>query len=276
VYFEGFLIVLIGLDRKFIFVANLKVASTSIAEILRPLSEIALVESRFEKHLPYWLIEERFNWIFSLIKREDFFVFGVMRDPVDFVVSLFNSHTDEKFREYPTLYTGDLDFDGFINEWTKVNSDQIAPQFTRFLTKEGKIGANYIISYSNLGEGLDYVASVIDAPALRTLPHANVSNRRICRNDLSGQHLEWIARALEQDGQFIEKFCDRMLPNNLVPFEGMALSAPCSSSAPGTALKDDEVGRLLPPQPKRRKLQWRLLSLMAAKINPTHPTSQRV
>jgi hypothetical protein len=201
---------LISLDRKFIFVANLKTASTAIESVLRSTSEIALVESRFDKHLPLNLIEERFFWIFSMIPRDAFFVFGVMRNPIDRMVSLFNSHSDDKFIG-SDLYTGNIGFDQFISEWTVRHPDQIEKQFLRFLNSAGNIAANYIISYDNLVDGLSFIASLIQFPELLEINRENVSNKRLKISDLSLKHLTWISNMFYHDFVFIERYCDRVL-----------------------------------------------------------------
>jgi hypothetical protein len=208
---------LIGLERKFIFIANLKSASTAIEDVLRPVSEIAL--SSIGKHWPLRTIEERFGWVFDIIDRHDILIFGVMRDPSEYIVSLYNSHAHIGFRRYPSLYTGDMCFDKFMTEWIPNNTDLLAPQFHRFLTREGRIGANYIISYGQLNRGLDYVANIISYPQLRRLDYTNVSYHRICPDHLSESQLEWIAEQFKQDYEFMARFCDRVIPSNVFPFD---------------------------------------------------------
>jgi hypothetical protein len=202
---------LISLTRKFIFIANLKTASTAIEAVLRPFSEIALVESRFGKHMPYQLIEQRFGWVFEVVNRQDFLIFGVMRDPVGLVISLYNSHRDRKFKDSQRLYTGDMDFDEFLDKWAEKNKDQMRPQLTRFLAADGKIGANYIISYENLTDGLEYVAGVFGTAGLRQPPRSNVSEAQINRNTLTRGQLAWISERFGEDQRFMARYCDRRL-----------------------------------------------------------------
>jgi glycosyltransferase involved in cell wall biosynthesis len=202
---------LISLSRKFIFIANLKTASTSIEAALRPMADIALAQSQFGKHIPFREIERRFSWVFNILDHEEFFIFGIIRDPADFVISIYNSHSHKKFADNPKLFTGGMDFAQFFQEWTKRNPDQLVPQYTRFLTQDGKIGANYIISYSRLEEGLEYVANNLGVPALRELRRLNVSEQRVSRTGLSQEHLTWISRHFERDYAFMERFGDRFL-----------------------------------------------------------------
>jgi hypothetical protein len=203
---------LIGLKRKFVFVANLKTASSAIEAVLRPLSEIAITDSQFGKHLTFADIERRFSWVFEHIPRQELFVFGIMRDPVDFIVSLYNSHANADFKfMHPHLYTGAMDFDQFISRWCDDNRDQIGPQYLKFLDRDGGIAPDLIISYRRLAKGLDYVASRIDAPALRTMPTINVSQGFLSRYRLSRQQRAWIADTYAGDRRFIERFCDHLL-----------------------------------------------------------------
>jgi hypothetical protein len=203
---------LIGLNRRFIFIANLKTASSAIEQVLKPICEIAIADAPFGKHLPFFEIETRFPWIFDYIPRKEFFIFGVMRDPVDFVLSLYNSHASNGFRIlHPWLYTGAMKFDEFVTTWCRENQDQMAPQYLRFLDRDGHIAPDLIISYNNLGGGLNYVARRIGAPGLRSLPTINASNPRLSRDGLTPRQRDWIDATFADDQHFLERFCDRLL-----------------------------------------------------------------
>jgi FkbH-like protein len=215
---------LISFSRKFIFIANLKTASTAIEGVLRPVAEICLVESRLGKHMPLQAIEQRFGWLLDRFGRENFLIFGVIRDPVDYLVSLYNSHAANKFKDDLNLYTGDMDFDKFISEWTERNADQIRPQFERFLTTNGTIGANYIISYANLTEGLRWAGSIINVPGLPKLGQQNVSDRRLQARDLSEAQRKSISQRFTRDKNFMVQYCDRVLDPGIVPFDSGSLS----------------------------------------------------
>ncbi len=204
---------LISLDYKFIFIANLKNASTAIEAALRPFADIALVESRFDKHLPFADIESRFRWVFDRASREEYLIFGVMRDPVDWVISLYNSHGEQRFHDAQNMYTGNMTFSQFLEEWFEHNPDQIVPQYTRFLGADGNIGANYLISYSKLEEGMHFVGDRLGIPVAKLSPldRLNVSEPRLCRDDLSAEEHHWISRHFEDDRRFMTRFCDRPL-----------------------------------------------------------------
>jgi hypothetical protein len=235
---------LIGLSRRFVFIANLKSASTAIEVALRPLAEIVFMEPMDLKHLPFSDIHDKFPWIFQMIPPQEFLIFGVMRDPVDLMVSLYNSHTKDEFKYFPSLYTGNMDFDEFLAEWCPLFYDQIALQHTRLLNINGDIAANFIISYSNLIEGLKYVASRIDAPSLCPLAPANVSPHRFCHKDLTGRQLAWISRHFEEDQRFMERFCDRLL----TPAEQRSWRGGVSTT--------DLVGAAQRPRVETRQTPW--------------------
>jgi len=202
---------LFSLAKKFLFIANLKTASTSIERVLAPHAEIRLMQSRFGKHQSFSDFAERFKWILGCINVHDLFIFGVMRDPVDYVLSLYNSHRIEQFQMTPKLYTGDMDFKQFLAEWVPKNADQLRPQFTRFTGVEGRVVANLIISYDKLTEGLEIVANKLDVKELLKLPRINPSPPTLTRDDLLPEQIQWIENRLTKDREFIANFCNRLL-----------------------------------------------------------------
>jgi hypothetical protein len=202
---------LISLSKRFVFVANLKSASTAIEKVLRPYSELVLVESRFGKHQPFAQIEARFGWMLNLVDPADMFVFGVLRDPIDYAVSMYNSHMDPRFKDNPDLYTGELDFDQFLDEWMPRNADQLKPQYLRFLDKEGRIAANYIISYDHLRDGLRFVSERIGVEKLCTLNRENKSQGSFERASISDLQHAWIEAHFAKDRDLLNRYCDRLL-----------------------------------------------------------------
>jgi hypothetical protein len=202
---------LLSLTKKFLFVANLKTASTSIERVLGPHSEIRLTQSRFGKHQSFAEFSERFRWLLNVANINDLFIFGVMRDPVDYVLSLYNSHRIEQFRNTPKLYTGNMDFAQFISEWVPKNIDQLRPQHSRFTSSEGRLVANLLISFGKLGSGMEILAERLQIKELLSLPQSNSSPPGITRSDLAPEQLAWIETRFDRDREFMEKYCDRIL-----------------------------------------------------------------
>jgi hypothetical protein len=163
------------------------------------------------KHLPFAELMQRFSWIFDEIPLNRFFVFGIMRHPVDLMLSLFNSHMNGAFKDRANLYTGNMNFDDFIIDWCTRNVDQIGPQHNRFVDLSGTIFANYIISYPNLELGFEHVKSITGTQSAGALPKANTSDYKIFRRDLTPGQLEWITERFKEDIEFMCLYCDRPL-----------------------------------------------------------------
>jgi hypothetical protein len=202
---------LISLSNKFVFIANPKTASTAIEKVLRPYSDVALVESRFGKHQSFLEIEARFAWLLSLVDPSEWFVFSVMRDPIDFMISLYNSHMDPKFEERTELYTGATDFEDFINAWTTTHDDQSRQQHVRLLDGNNRIAANYIIRYDNLKEGLRYVGERIEVDGLVPLGIENESYGDFNRVMLTAAQHDHIEKSFALDRQVLDRYCDHLL-----------------------------------------------------------------
>jgi hypothetical protein len=202
---------LLSLTRKFLFIANLKTASTSIERVLGPHSEVRLSQSRFGKHMSFSEFAERFKWILNTVNINELFIFGVMRDPSDYVISLYNSHRIEQFRNSPKLYTGNMDFAQFITDWVPKNHDQLRPQYSRFTSAEGRLVANLLISFDKLAQGMEMVAEKLQMKELLNLPKSNPSPPGITREDLTPEQRKWIDARFEKDRDFMTQYCDRLL-----------------------------------------------------------------
>jgi hypothetical protein len=202
---------LLSLTKKFLFIANLKTASTSIERVLGPHSEIRLTQSRFGKHMLFSEFAERFKWILNTVNINELFIFGVMRDPTDYAISLYNSHREERFRNTPKLYTGNMDFGQFITDWVPKNADQVRPQFSRFTSAEGRIVANLLISFDKLAQGMEILAGRLQVKELRNLPKVGPSPPGITRDDLTPEQIKWAETRFEKDREFMARYCDRPL-----------------------------------------------------------------
>jgi hypothetical protein len=202
---------LLSLTKKFLFIANLKTASTSIERVLGPHAELRLTQSRFGKHQSFSDFAERFKWLLSVANVNDLFIFGVMRDPADYVVSLYNSHRAERFKNTPKLYTGNMDFSQFLAEWAPKNADQLRPQYVRFTSAEGRVVANFIVSFANLVAGMAVISERLQVKELLNLPNPNPSPPGLTRADLTADHLAWVEARFERDREFMARYCDRML-----------------------------------------------------------------
>ena len=152
---------IISLSQKFIYVSNLKVASTSVLDALKHYADVRIAQSEFGKHLPLRVILKRFNWIFDYIPRDEFFIFSTIRNPLEYLVSLYYSHKADKFKNDLNLYTGKMDFPEFIDTWVSKNDGQTIPQSERFLDERNVFGLNYLIDFSKLNEQFSEVCGYI-------------------------------------------------------------------------------------------------------------------
>lgn len=154
---------LISLSRRFVFVANVKTASTSIEAALRPHAEIAISETRFGKHSGLAEIQDRFGFIFRKQPLESFFTFAVVREPLDMLVSVYSSHHKPEFKG-ERHYTGDLSFDEFLEAFRKRQSWQLVPQAQRLRDKTGQIRMDYVIDFDRLDTQFAEVVALLGLP----------------------------------------------------------------------------------------------------------------
>jgi hypothetical protein len=201
---------LLSLSKKFLFIANLKTASTSIEKVLAPYAELRLMQSNFGKHQSFADFAERFKWMLGLVDVNELFIFGVMRDPVDYVLSIYNSHKSDTFKNNARLYTGNMDFGQFIQTWVPKNADQIRPQVTRFTHGDGRIAANLLISFDKLQQGLELVAKKLNTPELLTMPKLNESPKGVTRDELLPEQIAWIESRMQRDIETIKRYCNKI------------------------------------------------------------------
>lgn len=195
---------LLSLNRRFIFVANLKTASTAIEACLRPLSEICIDRTDFGKHDSFGEIEARYSWAFDLIKRENFVVFGVIRDPLDYALSIYNFHQKPVFLGKRS-YTGDKSFTEFYETWKKQNDWQLSPQYKRFLDRKGEFALDYLFDFDNLSEEWPQICKILGIPD-RELRSLNVSPIGARRSDIEPALVEQIYSDYATDSQLVKQF----------------------------------------------------------------------
>jgi hypothetical protein len=199
---------LISLRKEFIFVANLKTASTAIEKQLRSVCEVAILQTRFGKHHGLDEIEKRFSWVFDYVRRDEMFVFGVIRDPVDFLVSLYNFHK-EAFLGQPS-YTGGISFEQFMSDWTRRNSWQCRPQSERFRNKEGVFDLDYLIDYAKLDEQLAQVCRILKVRQA-VLTRENVSPPDFSRDQVPEEMAARIRSMYPADMEYLTTATGRVL-----------------------------------------------------------------
>ena len=191
---------LISLSHKFLFVANLKSASSSIERALSPFSEFRATRTKWGKHDDLSTISTKFHWIRKYVPRDELFVFGVIRDPVDFVLSLYNFHTRPGFDGQRHSSKG-MDFEEFWRVWCE-RSWQARPQYRRFIDEHGQFQISHLIEMSQLAAEFPEICSKLGVNA--TLKKLNVSPVLLSRADLSPELIAQIEHRYADDYEFIK------------------------------------------------------------------------
>lgn len=191
---------LISIQHKFIFVAGLKIASTSIEKALRRRCEVAIGQTGFGKHDGLRIIQRKFGWLFNQMPLEEFFVFGVIRDPVDYFVSLYNSHQKDAFDGKPHSTKG-MSFETFAERWIDEGSWQVRPQKERFVNADGELGVDCLLSYQKLEQ--EWPSLMARLGFSHELPLTNESPEVFSAADVAEDTRNMIARKYRKDYDLI-------------------------------------------------------------------------
>jgi len=191
---------LLSLAHKFIFVANVKTASTSIEATLANFAEIRVRKTEFGKHNSLSLISQDYPWVRRYVPYSEFFVFGVMRDPVDHLLSLYNAHSQDKWME-TALSTRGMSFDAFLDVWCS-KSWQAEPQHRRFQDKHGRFQMSHVIDYDRITTDFNDICTRLGFGDLR-LKHLNLSPETLTRNDLTASQVARVERGYAKDYEFL-------------------------------------------------------------------------
>jgi hypothetical protein len=192
---------LLSLSRKFIFVANVKSASSSIERALGERAEIRLSQTKFGKHDGLTTISRKFGWVRRYVPYSEFFIFGVIRDPVDLLISLYNSHHKEIFDGLPHSTKG-LSFDEFRQSWCE-KSWQAKPQRLRFIDEHERFRVSHLIDFAELTLEFPKICARLGLQGVE-LPTANVSPAMLARNDLSAAQVRDIQDEFASDYDYIK------------------------------------------------------------------------
>lgn len=168
---------LLSMKRRFVFIANLKTASTSIERILAPYADIALVQSRFGKHMGLTEVLDSFPFVFDEEPFANFVSFAVVRDPVDRLYSLYRSHKGGRFAGDPKLSTADLSFSQFLREWLVRNPEQAVSQTSMLRDDRGRAALARLIRFDDLPTAFPPLARKLAGNPWRPyrLPRINAS-----------------------------------------------------------------------------------------------------
>ena len=175
---------LIGVRKRFVFVANSKTASTSIVNALSSHAEIMRGGTPQHKHIYMRDALRKYKFLFGQPEYapNTFFRFGVMRDPIDWIQSWYRYRRGNKVaKQLPE----DMSFADFwaAKDWNIQFPDGTKRlQSTFFLNAKGQPLVDYIIPYADIEAQFATICAALGVKA--PLPRKNVSKIKKTDADL--------------------------------------------------------------------------------------------
>lgn len=200
-------------QKQFIFIANVKTASTSIETALKKYADIHVRTTRSGKHMSMREVENTFiqHWPVKYIgEAGGYFKFGVIREPVSWFLSIYNSHSKRSFLGTPQ-YTGDITVEDYLERLSGGFSGiqwQLRDQRLRFCNNRGELAIDYLIRYENLKTDFRYVNERLGLEV--NLPHANKSPEKACIADLEASTRKRIESLYAEDYRFYQEYAGRI------------------------------------------------------------------
>jgi hypothetical protein len=192
---------LIGVKKRFVFVANSKTASTTIESVLTPFAEINRVGSPQRKHISWGRVLEEYSFLFGLRKYspETFFKFGVIREPADWVRSWFNYRLGNPRVEDP------LPRETNFNDWWRNSKDWVkdVKQWKKFAGAQGECAMDVLIPLDELHSVFPLVLGRIGLP--QELPaRENKSPGMLQMSQIPPAVVEDIRKHYKEDGELYD------------------------------------------------------------------------
>ena len=199
---------LISLKHRFVFLSNMKAASTTIETSLAPFAELQRLYPRNSKHFSLAQMAQAFPAILQNPDvRSRLVVFGVVREPRDWIVSWFNYRSRAQIAD-PThhqhdQYCGDMDFEHFARAVTSPAPPPYAwvePQH-HFLGHNGQCACDYVIDFDHFDRDFAQLCDLLGlGTAADVLKVRNVTeSRRISADQIDWQALPELTEFLAPD-----------------------------------------------------------------------------
>lgn len=166
---------LIGVRKRFVFVANTKTASTSVEHALAGHAEIMRPGGPDRKHSPLAGILADYRFLFQnpQFPFDSFFRFGIMREPLSWIDSWYRYRRGNKVDSpLPAAMT----FEEFwrTRDWNIVNdAGRKNLQGNMFRGADGKVLADAIVPYERMDDYIPTILELLKIP--RKLQRKNVS-----------------------------------------------------------------------------------------------------
>lgn len=199
---------LISVKKRFIFIASSKTASTSIESALTPYAEINRSGSPKRKHITWKEAKKEYNFIFRIpaYKPHSFFKFGVVREPIEWVISWYNyRYTNSKLSNH---LLENMTFEQFwnSNDWVKRKS-----QKSSFSNGNGTCPFNLIIPHEKVNQAFPIVVNHLKLGRKVNLPHKNKSiMKKIIRNNLDPDLVSEVNNYYQEDFDFWMEWIEKI------------------------------------------------------------------
>jgi hypothetical protein len=199
---------LISFKNNFIFIANLKTGSTAIENSLKKHAGIRLCAIGEGKHMSYADALQILNLLPNKVSKVNYYTFAVMRDPLSYLISIYNSHRKPDL-DGKNHSTKDISFSEFIQKWCiDEKSWQVEPQRNRFLDSKGAVALDYICVYERLDEELAKVYETIGVS--ETLRNSNVSPKILSIEDIDDGDVKKVRELYSDDYDLYESLVRKL------------------------------------------------------------------
>jgi hypothetical protein len=219
---------ILSVRHGFIYFAMPKTATTAIESLLGPYGDITLARTAHYKHISCSELKARYSTLFKTCYSYDrFFKFGVVREPVSWVVSWYN------FRSRPELadpkspvhrnYLGPYTLDQLLDEIASPQPRsfaRIGNQSDFYHLAAGVLGVDALVRHDHLRDDLAQLTAHLPVDLSRGLSttRANESPPRLSRRDVSNATEKRILELFEKDLELYE-LAPRTLANGPPPWD---------------------------------------------------------
>lgn len=203
---------LISFDRKFIFVANTKAASSSIEHAFKNHANVVITRQKYGKHFTYKQIVSMFQPVFdsSGVPPEAYFRFGVIREPLSWLVSWYNYRQRDALSESSPKSTRGVSLSEFLEEATSAGRRRpfahLGQQANKFLDARQELGVDYLIPLPRLAQDLETFRLAFKLPAAaKALKAKNISPAVASVDDVPEALRQRVDQRFAYDRELFEK-----------------------------------------------------------------------
>jgi len=199
---------LIGVRKRFVFVANTKTASTSIDAALLDHAEIMRAGTSPRKHMHLSSALTEYDFLFENPKYPfgSFFKFGVMREPISWINSWYRYR---RGNQVESPLPASMTFEEFWRacDWNMIRADgSKSLQRDYFTDADGNNLADVIIPHERIN---DYIPTIFAALKIHgSLPQLNVSRMPAAPLQISSELLAQMRDFYQPDYELYNRLDD--------------------------------------------------------------------